>query len=301
MAAELGASRRTLFRDLQMLRDAGVPTLYNAKERTFGVEGSVFLPSLNLTVEEATALLVLTRRFIRPEFLPFFQAAHQAALKIEGHLPPDVRRRSEVVLQGVHIRWQPLVDAGRISEVFTRIRHALVERRRLELEYDSSYEVRSIQTVVSPYRLVFVSRAWYLLAPSAYHHGQIRTFKLDRIVKAELLREVFEPDPDFDVDEYFGFAWSMIPEGTRYHVRLRFLPKVAGNVEEVTWHKTQQVTFEPDGSCLFEVDVDGLGEITWWVLGYGDQVIVEEPPELRERIGRIAGNMCRLAGDFPVD
>jgi len=37
--------------------------------------------------------------------------------------------------------------------------------------------------------------------------------------------------------------------------------------------------------------VDGLNEITWWILGYGDQVEVLAPKALRQRIAQIASRI----------
>jgi proteasome accessory factor B len=86
----------------------------------------------------------------------------------------------------------------------------------------------------------------------------------------------------------------MIPEGRIYNIKLRFLPKVANNVAEVQWHSTQKVIRNSDGSATVEFRVDGLGEITWWILGYGDQVQVLAPKTLRKRISQIAKNMTEL-------
>jgi predicted DNA-binding transcriptional regulator YafY len=44
---------------------------------------------------------------------------------------------------------------------------------------------------------------------------------------------------------------------------------------------------------MFEVEVAGLMEIAWWILGYGDQAEVVEPAELREMIRSHASNMLR--------
>jgi proteasome accessory factor B len=68
---------------------------------------------------------------------------------------------------------------------------------------------------------------------------------------------------------------------------------VAGNVAEVQWHASQRVQWNDDGSIEFHVSVDGLGEITWWILGYGDQVEVISPPELRHRVGLAASRMAQ--------
>ena len=66
------------------------------------------------------------------------------------------------------------------------------------------------------------------------------------------------------------------------------------NVAEVKWHPTQEVNFEHDGSAVLEFRVDGIGEITWWILGYGDQVRVLAPKVLRKRVVDIAKNMISL-------
>jgi proteasome accessory factor B len=125
-------------------------------------------------------------------------------------------------------------------------------------------------------------------------HNSVRTFKLARIRQLKTLSQHFVDDGNFDLSEYLGRAWSMIPEGRIYNVKLRFLPKVAENVAEVRWHSTQKVTRNGDGSVTMEFRVDGLGEITWWILGYGDQVQVLRPKRLRQKIIETAKNMAKL-------
>jgi len=105
--------------------------------------------------------------------------------------------------------------------------------------------------------------------------------------------------PKFDLAEYIGCAWPMTPEGKIYHVRLRFAPKVADNVAEVQWHKTQKVARNPDGSAIVDFRVDGLGETTWWILSYGDQVEVLSPAELRKTIASIAHRMVEISNTDP--
>jgi proteasome accessory factor B len=295
LAEALGVSRRTVFRDLNLLELAGIVPRYDADRRSYCVDQSLPVSSLGLTLSEALAILVAVRKFISPESFPSFKAADRAARKIEQCLPPETVAYCERMIEGLSFRMPPLVDASRIETTFHTLHRAWGDRRTIRIEYESYYEHATIETVLSPYRILFASRGWYVVGHSAAH-GEIRTFKLDRITGTHVLDEAFEPDPEFDLDAYFRSAWSIIPEETRYHVRLRFLPKVAGNVEEVTWHKSQRFTAQPDGSCIFEAEVDGLSEISWWILGYGDQVVVEAPPELRRRIGEVARNMCRLAG-----
>ena len=101
--------------------------------------------------------------------------------------------------------------------------------------------------------------------------------------------------PDgFSLDRHLRNAWSMIPEpGPDEHVEIRFAKKVARNVADVLWHKTQLCHFQRDGSLLYRACVSGLHEISWWVLGYGDQAEVLQPPALRELVGKHARSMAK--------
>jgi len=73
--------------------------------------------------------------------------------------------------------------------------------------------------------------------------------------------------------------------GTKtYDVLLKFSPLISPNVAEVNWHRTQKIRWDDDGHVLFSATIDGLDEIVWWVLGYGPEVEVLSPPELRKRL-----------------
>jgi predicted DNA-binding transcriptional regulator YafY len=101
----------------------------------------------------------------------------------------------------------------------------------------------------------------------------------------------------FDLREYFGYAWSLLREGQIYEVELRFCPRIAAEVAETQWHETQTAFFENDGSAVLKFRVDGLNEITWWILGYGNQVEVLAPRALRQRIAQIA---LKIADSQPL-
>jgi len=297
---ELGTSRRTLFRDLSVLEQAGMPCTFDREKGGYILERSYFLPPVKLSLEEALALMLFTRRALHRRLVPGHRAATAAALKIEAALPSRVRKHCGELLSSVDVRYWPMSDVESIGDVLALLQQALADRRKAALRYDSYYEQQEIETVLCPYRLTFVRRGWYVIGLSEMH-GQVRTFKIERMIKVRLLDETFAPDEGFDLDDYFGDAWQMIRGDRRYHVVVRFSPKVANNVEEVAWHRTQQTQRLPDGSLIFEVDVEGVVEIGWWILGYGKEVEVQEPPELAELVAEHPRAMvARYGGDRPT-
>ena len=92
----------------------------------------------------------------------------------------------------------------------------------------------------------------------------------------------------------------MIPDGPDCKVIVRFQPKVAQNVAQVAWHKTQRITRNADGTLDFHVTVSWFHEMSWWILGNGNQAEVLEPAELRELNRDHAEQMVQQYGRTPA-
>lgn len=294
LAVELDISRRTLFRDLNLLEEAGVPYRFAHGKNTYAISDSFFLPPLHLKMEEALAMLLVTRKFVSRQVHPMYQQAVDAALKIESTLPVSVLEHCGGWLSNLSLRWPPTSNADVLSSLFETVQQALADRVRIWIGYDSVYDGKEIEVLLDPLRLVFMARGWYLLARS-HQHKEVRTFKMDRVIRISPTDEVFDSDETFSEGRYFGKAWQMIPEGRLYDVKLRFIPEVAASVEEVSWHETQSTRRLEDDSLLFEAQVDGIREITAWILSYGDQVDVLGPQELRDHIRQKAENVASRA------
>lgn len=287
----VGASRRTVFRDLNTLARAGLQYTFDHDSKSYSIERTALLPPVTLSYSEALALMLAVRHMTANPVLPDIGASASAGLKLESILPPAIRDHLGPLLEQVEIRHEPASDSGAIRDSLPIVQSALVESKKLDVRYDSYYEGHPIDVILHPYRLAHIHRGWYLIA---FTEGvdSVRTYKVERILSLKTQSETFTVDSDFSLDAYFGNAWLMIRGDNPYHVKIRFQKRVAGNVDEITWHKTQRTTFESDGSLLFEVDVDGVDEISWWVLGYGNQAEVLEPPELRELITERVESMC---------
>ena len=287
LAEELEVSRRTIFRDLNMLEMARIPYYYDAENRRYKISQHFFLPPVNLTIGEALAMLILTGRTGSSRQLPLLSQGARAAAKVESILPTGIREQVGNVASRVGLSLGQVSRHEGVEDVFDQLTGAIASRKVCRLVYISFHDHRQIVLNIRPVRLIFVGRAWYLLAYSA-RHRQTRLFKLGRIRKLTVTQRTFDKPRDVNIEKHFGDAWCMIPEGKSYKVHLHFEPKVAGNVAEVQWHHTQRIEWNPDGSAEFYAQVDGLGEISWWILGYGDQVQVVSPAALKKRIRQTA-------------
>jgi proteasome accessory factor B len=242
------------------------------------------------------SLLLLAHKVSDHIQLPFKRSALLAALKIENNLPDKIKQYCKTALRnistGVNAQ-APVRQNVQFDRIFTQLQEAIAKKRKVNICYCPFFESGVIKVELCPYRLFYNNQKWHVLGRSSLHES-VRTFELNCIRELKTTEECFPGDEDFDVSEYLGRAWSMVPEGRIYHVKLHFLPKVANNITETQWHSTQKVTRNGDGSAIVEFRVDGLSEITWWILGYGDQVQVLAPKALRERVLEVAANMIKL-------
>jgi proteasome accessory factor B len=176
------------------------------------------------------------------------------------------------------------------------MRRAVAKREVLDATYISLHDAAKIRTRLQPYWLVFFERAWYVVACSSRHEG-VRTFKLGRFKDLKATGSRFQVPKGLTLENHLCNAWRMMRGPKAYEVELRFSPLVGPNVAEVNWHRTQQVRWDDDGAVHFTATVDGLDEIVWWILGYGPEVEVIRPPELRRRVIEMARKMLKVYGE----
>ena len=306
LAEALEVSRRTVFRDLKALELARVPYYFDTDAGTYRLGEGFFLPAVNLTLPEALAVLALAGRMEKIDHVPLLSHSAMAAAKISSVLPEAIREQAGRIVDSLSVQLGPVAQHDGVRPTFDALASAIVRRRVCEIDYErftpgtpgapgagtaaSAGKVESLSFTIRPLRMIFLRRAWYLLAWSVADKG-IRTFKVIRFRGLRVTKQTFPDTHSEALRTHFGEAWMMIPEGQLHKIHLRFTPKVAGNVEEVQWHESQKTTRREDGSLDFHVEVDGLGEIGWWILGYGDQVKVLKPKTLVKRIAATARSM----------
>src|SRR5439155_12010726 len=93
----------------------------------------------------------------------------------------------------------------------------------------------------------------------------------------------FEIPPDFNFEKFTESAFNMI-WGEAQEVKIRFSPWQARYIQERTWHPTQKIEAQPDGSIILTLKVADLGEVKRWLIGFGSEAEALEPIDLRRQI-----------------
>jgi proteasome accessory factor B len=287
LAAYCGVDRRTIYRDLMSLHEMGVP-VWEDKGR-FGIDRAAYLSTVRLNLNEAIAIFFAARllSYHSDEHNPHIVSALD---KLSAGLP-DQTVSSHLARLADLIRSRPLRRSYvQILEVLTR---AWADRRFVRLRYRAANR-EVTERVVALYFLE-VSRS----EPAAYVIGfdrlrdALRTFKIERIEKAELLEEPYTIPEDFDPYIHLKSAWGVIDDAA-VEVQLRFSAAVAPRVRESVWHHSQRLIELSDGGCELRMIVGGIREIRSWVLSWGAEVEVLAPEELRAEVAAHAERLAAM-------
>jgi len=153
--------------------------------------------------------------------------------------------------------------------------------------------------ILNPYTLATFRQGLYLFAYDT-SANQVKTFAIERYVDiVRLLRESFDMPTGWRPDAHLANAFGII-SGTSTRVVVAFSPQVSAYVRERTWHPTQTYRTLPDGRLELQMQVAPTIELMTWVLGFGADAELLEPPELRERVRRNLTQAAAAYQDAPA-
>jgi predicted DNA-binding transcriptional regulator YafY len=202
LAAELGVSLRTLYRDVELLRDAGVP-IESDRGRGGGlrIQRNWALGQVHFSAEEAIGLLLsmAVAEQMGSTFLlrPLSAARRKLAAAFSESYQSKIKSLRRRVLIGAPASPQIVatLNAPQPNSLVT-VSEAFFGQRCLDISYIDQAGTRTSR-IVEPQFLYLSRPAWYILAFD-HRREDIRSFRLDRIERAKTLDKPFRlarPEP----------------------------------------------------------------------------------------------------------
>ena len=199
LARELSVSVRSVFRDLDALRERGYP-VESARGRGGGLRlrANWGVGRVLLSRDEALCALLGLAVAERLRFPMFGAEVARARRKIADAFPTAERRRIAPLRERIFIGEPASADVRRsyrepAAMPARRLQVAFVDTRVVRVGYareDGTVSERRLE----PHALVINWPAWYLVAHD-YFRGAPRTFRLDRFVSVDVEADSFRPRP----------------------------------------------------------------------------------------------------------
>jgi predicted DNA-binding transcriptional regulator YafY len=292
LAQELEVSERTVHRDVDALGEAGVP-IYAER----GPHGGVRLVEgyrtrlTGMTGDEAEALFLSGLPGPAAE-LGLGTVVTAARLKVLAALPSELRVRASRLVERFYLDAAGWFRTGDSVPHLAAVAEAVWEGRRLWIEYERD-DVR-VERVLEPLGLVLKAGIWYAVASV---EGEVRTYRLSRIVAARTLEERFERPTGFDLASHWSESIAAYErEVPRIDVLVRVAPARLDALadllgSQVVADAERLAEPDPDGWTRLVLRLDYPHDAPGRLLGLGRDMEVLGPPEVRARVIELAGGV----------
>lgn len=293
LVEETGVDRRTIYRDLGAIHDAGYPLV---SEWSGGSKVYRFLtrfkdvPPVTFTLPELMTLCLLRSQAGFLAGTPFHDDMEGIFRKINSVLPPRYAAHLDKITRSIVPRFAGHRDYSSAGKWLVPIRDALLFQQRIFLSYDARGKGAAQEYHVEPYTLIFHKGGLYLLGFALNRNG-VRTFAVERITEVRPTSERFQMPEGYRPEEALDDAFGIV-SGEAVPVKVRFSSEVAHSVRGRKWHPAQEVVEGDDGSVTVSFQAGGALEIVSWILSYGRHAELLEPASLRVQLAEHAAALA---------
>lgn len=297
LAAQLEVSVRTVYRDMESLAAAGIP-VYGEPGHDGGyrlLDG--FRTRLNLlTTDEAESLQFTGLPGVAAE-LGLTGLVTGARLKLMSALPEELRDRAARIAERFHLDTPGWYGEEETARHLTTVADAVWNERVLRFTYIRWAKPHIVTRTADPLGLVLKSGNWYLVGRS---DGQLRTYRISRIMELEVLDETVDRPADFDLPTYWArylddfeqrrhrATATLLLDGRAYDRLIELLEPAAINAA-----RTTATVPGPDGRVRVTIPIESFDRAVPDLLRLGAGAEVVAPEELRQLIAAEVAAMSR--------
>jgi proteasome accessory factor C len=279
---ELEASKATVMRIIQELRNYGAPIEYSRERNGYFYDPNIAfeLPGLWFSHSELFALitaydlLTSAEPSLLHETLSPLKAKLDSLLKTEKLGSGELPKRVRIIRLG-----------GRgPGACFSEVAQALIDRKQVQFYYaartSSTEKPVNANRTVSPQRLTHYRDNWYLDA-WCHERKDLRSFALERITHAHVSGASARNMPEQKLHNHFATSYGIFAGAPIAVAQLVFSAHRAQWIAEEMWHPAQKGEFLNDGRYQLDIPYSDSRELMMDILKNGPDVEVIAPLELR--------------------
>ena len=285
LADTFGVSRRTIFRDFNVLSEINVPVTWD-KYSGYGVMDGYKIPPLMFTSRELATIMV-GLNFVKSQVDKMLvDDARGVEVKIKNVLPDELKQFMNslddrtVVDPFLHFGYEKKEGGN-----WYLVSSAISQKKMMTFSYRSKSDETVSNRKVDPYLLIFYRDHWNVIGFS-HKRQAIRNFVLDRMSNVKIREEKFTENSEIDTEALiFGSNESgqlvevLVDKGADRAFRASLPTKIFKKKESSS--KKIKVSF------FF----DNLGYLNEWLLQFGEKVEIISPESLKEKRRNVLNKM----------
>ncbi|WP_054950147.1 helix-turn-helix transcriptional regulator [Numidum massiliense] len=307
LAERLDINERQVYRYKSDLEAANIPIKSDGYGKGYTYTSNFAMFPLDLTEKELVAFTVFPMAIqqlgdqVPKDWLLAYEKIAAAITKGKETTREAWHKLSEHILLGTTV--QPPTEEDTSEEIHDEsgtygisektsnnladLLIAIGEQRTIEIVYHTYSRNTINRRKVDPYFIIPRNNRLYVIG---YCHlkDAVRTFRFNRFREMKLTEETFDRG-NFDLHKYLANVWVIDKQDDNVRFVVWFSPKIARYVLEAEVSVKPKITIdEDDDSVLMEVTVSSGDEFLRWLLQFGPEAEIIEPPSYREKMRHYA-------------
>lgn len=286
-------SNRMIYNDIEDMMDNYPVSIKKEKGKVFYEDKEDSIDKMPLSDQDKNVLEMALQTFSLYKGSPFFEKFDGVITRImTGSVLRKIRNNDE----SNFIQLGEMVgDTGQkwLDIIYTSI----LEKKCLKLTY-KPYNRESKELIISPNLLKEYRNKWYLVAheKDILENVSTKIFKLFRIQKIEECNETYFTNESFNGNDFFKYSLGV------YHrhdllpieVILKFNQFLISLITENYIHPSMEIVSKTNEELIVSIQVYNTIELKNLILGYGENVEVLSPINVRNEISEAIKKMKEI-------
>lgn len=177
--------------------------------------------------------------------------------------------------------------------VFGVLAEALLENKWLDISYRNKDGKEGLRQVM-PLGIASKDGVYYLIGRYADEELS-RQFRIDRISNAIMREESFSYPENFRLVDYMDDGFFNYPNGGAIRLVARMHRTPARHLQDTPLSPDQTIESVDENWIRLTATVQDSQRLYWWILGFGDQIVIEAPSGL---LKHIQDTVARMVGHY---
>lgn len=277
IAERFDISKRTVYRDIRALEEAGIPIGSEAGVGYFIVD-SYYLPPVGFSKEEASALLVANKLSQKLTDKTLQENLGSALYKIRSVLKSSEKDYIENIDKHIEVYSSSAIDRKDVPEkILDTILKGIDQKKVVQIDYNSFSKDENTCRLVEPIGICHYSFNWHLIA-FCHLRNDYRDFRVDRIKSISITDENIKKDNKPSISEYFE---NFTSNNEVFLVKLLIDNSILSEINQAKYY----FGFIEEKALGDKIEMSFLSNsvdyISKWILTLGDAVEVVEPQSVK--------------------
>lgn len=285
IADQFGVSLRTVYRDIRVLEESGIP-IAGESGLGYSLADGFKLPPLMFTPEEAITFLMAEKLISHQSDNDTYTIYRGGMDKIRAVL----RRAEKEILEDFdsHIQLieSHIAPKSKSTQILQPLLHCILNNKELRLEYRANYNDETTSREVEPLGIFFMCDSWYLLAWCQLRKDY-RTFNIGRILKVIPGNKDIErkhPPLKTVLDTIYA-------KDVTHRIKLKLQKSAQRNIGASKYMYGLYKEEEHEGHIIQYYATFSLEHFGRWFLSFADKASIIEPEELKEEVRALLRNI----------